>query len=206
MFQIQTGKAPSYLQDLVPSPVQARTRYNLRNSTDIQQPFARLETYAQSYFPAAVRLWNSLPPLTRQANSKNSFKSRYLNYRPRPTTNSLYYYGQRTISVFHARMRIRCSLLKDDLCSNLHVIPSPNCQCLLSVPETPEHYFLKCPFYILERRELLHNLLLIPNISSISDRILLYGDSTLDDQSNLLIYKHVHHFISQTNRFRIYNT
>ena len=31
MFKIQNGFAPTYLQDLVPAPIQARTRYNLRN-------------------------------------------------------------------------------------------------------------------------------------------------------------------------------
>jgi hypothetical protein len=100
-------------------------------------------------------------------------------------------------------MRIGCSFLNDDLCTNLHVIPSPNCQCLLSVPETPEHYFLSCPFYILQRRDLLDKLTGIPNISPINYRLLLYGDTTLDDHSNLQIFKHVHHFITATNRFRI---
>jgi hypothetical protein len=60
MFKIENNLAPTYLQDLVPEPIQAQTRYNLRNRHDLQIPFARLETYSQSFFPAAARLWNSL--------------------------------------------------------------------------------------------------------------------------------------------------
>jgi hypothetical protein len=88
MFKIENNQAPSYLQDLVPEPIQACTRYNLRNRHDLQIPFARHETYSQSFFPAAARLWNSLSLNIRQATTDFTFKNRFLKEFPRPNFNN----------------------------------------------------------------------------------------------------------------------
>jgi hypothetical protein len=111
MFKIVTAKAPVYLQDLLPDRVNARTRYNLRNRGDLQVPFARLEKYSYSFFPSAVRLWNTLPNDIKQANTEYSFKSRYIKKYPRPKTRSYFYQGSRFANVAAAKMRIGCSFL-----------------------------------------------------------------------------------------------
>jgi hypothetical protein len=147
MFKINSGRAPTYLQELIPSPIEARTRYNLRNRNDLQIPFARLETYSQSFFPAAARLWNSLSVQFRQSNTVFSFKSRYLKEYPRPRANKLFYLGNRQAAVIHAKMRIGCSMLNSDLHFNLHVVDNPNCRCLMTKYETAEHFFTTCPWY-----------------------------------------------------------
>ena len=203
MHKIETGKAPTYLQDLIPSPIQARTRYNLRNRHDLQVPFARLESYSNSFFPAAVRLWNSLPDNIRQADTEFAFKYRYLKHFPRPQTKRLYYHGLRKTSVHHAKMRIGCSLLNYDLYHNLHVIQSPNCHCIMAVPETAKHFLLECPWYTAPRTIMYANLINITNLPPICEDMLLYGDPQLDDHTNILIFNQVHHFINQTNRFNI---
>jgi hypothetical protein len=100
-------------------------------------------------------------------------------------------------------MRIGCSLLNNDLHANLHVIESPNCQCLMAIPETTYHFLLECPWFQLPRNQMYANLLNIQNLPPITENLLLYGDPTLDDQTNLLIFKHVHQFIQDTNRFNI---
>jgi hypothetical protein len=201
LFKIEDGHAPSYLQELVPSPIQARTRYNLRNRTDLQVPFARLETYSQSFFPAAARLWNSLPSHIRQADSVYSFKSRYLKEYPRPPPNKLAYYGKRKSAIYHARMRIGCSMLNYDLHFNLHVIDDPNCRCIMSVHETAKHYLTVCPWYTQQRIALYAELFMIPALPPISVDMLLYGNESLGDHTNTQIFKLVHHFINQTHRF-----
>jgi hypothetical protein len=203
MFNINMGYAPSYLQDLSPGQVQARTRYTLRNRNDLQVPFARLETYSHSFFPSAVRQWNALPANIKQASSKGAFKNRYLNQYPRPKPNRLYYSGPRSLNIVHAKLRIGCSLLNYDLFNNLHVIQSPNCLCAMEVPETAKHFLLTCPLYQVPRNTLYSKLLDIQNLPTINENMLLYGDCTLDDQTNLLIFKYVHHFINETNRFNI---
>ena len=76
-------------------------------------------------------------------------------------------------------------MLNSDLHFTLHVVADPNCRCIMAVHETAEHYFTKCPWYTAQRIELYANLIAIPNLSPISINILLYGDVTLDDQSNL---------------------
>jgi hypothetical protein len=203
MYKIETGKAPTYLQDLIPDPIEARTRYNLRNRRDLQVPFARLQTYSQSFYPAAVRQWNSLSRKIKDAPSEDAFKARYLREYPRPKTNHLYYSGTRLLNIIHAKMRIGCSLLNYDLATNLHVIPSPNCLCIMGVPETSKHFLLECPWYTAPRVEMYGVLLNIPNLPTISNELLLYGNPELDDQTNLSIFKNVHHFIKQTKRFNI---
>jgi hypothetical protein len=201
MFKIQNNQAPTYLQDLIPEPIEARTRYNLRNRNDLQVPFARLETYSQSFFPAAARLWNSLRPSIRQASTIFSFKNRYLKDFPRPKTNRLHYYGKRHINIAMAKMRIGCSFLNYDLCNNLHVIQDQNCPCLMGIPETAEQFLTVCPWYMIHRIEMYAKLFDIQNLPTINVELLLNGDPTLDYTTNLSIVTIVHHFISQTSRF-----
>jgi hypothetical protein len=201
LFKIENNLVPSYLSDLIPEPIQARTRYNLRNRNDLQVPFARLETYSQSFFPAAARLWNSLKASTRQAKTVNTFKSHYLKQFPRPTKNSLFNFGPRFSNIAMARMRIGCSPLNSDLCNNLHVTQDENCLCIMGVPETPEHFLTECPRYQIQRVELYANLFNIQNLPQICVKLLLHGDDLLDDPTNLLIFTYVQNFISQTSRF-----
>lgn len=203
MWKICVGQAPIYLQDLLPEQIQARTRYSLRNRADLQVPFARLETYSHSFFPSAVRKWNTLPSNIKQADTQGAFKYRYLKQYPRPKPNRLYYSGTRSLNIAHAKLRIGCSLLNSDLHNNLHVIASPNCFCHLGVPETAKHFLLVCPLYQIPRTSLYVKLLDIPNLPTINETMLLYGVKTLSDQTNLTIFKYVHHFIHETNRFNI---
>ena len=172
-------------------------------SKDLQVPLARLETYSGSFFPAAARLWNSIPPDIRNANTVYSFKSRYLKKYPRPAQNPLYHHGKRAIGVLHAKLRIGCSLLNNDLYSNLHVIDNPNCFCIQNIPETAEHFLLHCPWYTALRTTMLRDLQNLPNIPPISPNLLLFGDRKLDDQTNIKIFTIVHHFIQNSNRFSI---
>jgi hypothetical protein len=168
MFKINSGHAPNYLQELIPSQIQAGTRYNLRNRCDLEVPFACLETYSQSFFPAAARLWNSLSVSIRQANSIYSFKSRYLKEYPRPRSNKLYYHGKRKPAIIHAKLCIGCSPLNYDLHFNLHVIADPNCRCIMAVHETADHFLTMCPWYTAQRIALYAGLFDIPNLSPLS--------------------------------------
>jgi hypothetical protein len=201
MFKITIDKAPQYLQDLIPNPITARTRYTLRNRNDLQVPFARLQTYSESFFPSATRQWNALPIQTRSSASIPTFKTNYLKQFPRPSPIQLYYHGLRAPSVAHARMRIGCSMLNYHLYNNLHVISSPKCHCILNVDETPDHYFTECPWYTFDRRILYAELLNIQNLPPINANLLLFGTTLLDAGANLKIFKLVHHFITKTTRF-----
>jgi hypothetical protein len=55
MYTIVHGTAPVYLIDLVPGLVANRTGYQLRNRQDLDVPPARLNVYANSFYPKATR-------------------------------------------------------------------------------------------------------------------------------------------------------
>ena len=201
MHKIINGLAPQYLQELIPSRIEARTTYNLRNRKNLQVPVARLQCYSQSFFPSATRPWNDLTTETKDSVTKGSFKHKYLNQHPRPTANPLYYRGKRLPAVYHSRMRIGCSGLNSDLHHGLHVVDSPNCtHCNLGVEETAEHFLLKCPKFQTERQMMLNKLQNIQVLDPSVD-ILLQGDPTTNLTTNAETFKHVHDYITMTKRF-----
>ena len=136
LFKIVTGRAPSYLTDILLDLNRPRN-YRLRNCLDIKVPLCRLESYKRSFFPRAIGLWNDLANPTKSADSVESFKQ--LLKGEQKELQVLYYYGQRWPSVHHARMRIGCSKLNYDLHFNLHVVDRPNCECGAKY-ETAEHF------------------------------------------------------------------
>ena len=88
-------------------------------------------------------------------------------------------------------------MLNGHLFSNLSVINSPRCMCGHGY-EDPNHYFLECPVFHLNRVALLLELARFQPIDI--DR-LLYGDSDLPIADNLNIFEAVQKFIRDTGRF-----
>jgi hypothetical protein len=58
----------------VPPLVGANTVYNLRNAENIALPPGNKQGYTNSFFPSAVRLWNSLDRELKNKDSIDSFK------------------------------------------------------------------------------------------------------------------------------------
>jgi hypothetical protein len=89
---------------------------NLRNRLNISQPSYRLSTYRQSYFPTTIKLWNTLDLNLRQLPTLPSFKSKLQQKCFQPKTVPSYFsFGDRYLSVLHARLRNKCSSLNSDL-------------------------------------------------------------------------------------------
>ena len=99
--------APEYLSSLVPPTVGNISQYNLRNETNLQTIPARSQQYYYSFLPSTTRIWNSLPDDTKNSPSAESFKHKLNN-----TTKSPPYYfsGSRLGQIYHARIRLNCSL------------------------------------------------------------------------------------------------
>ena len=192
--------APTYLQDLMPDQVQARTRYNLRNVENRDIPLARISSYSNSFFPAATRQWNNLKETTKQSPTPDSFKRNFLKENPRPKRNLLYYRGSRQNQIIHAKLRLGCSPLNFDLHAKLHVIDSPLCSCDLSEPEIVEHFFFHCPKYTRIRRTMRAGITTLDpqcyNVHSV-----LHGNPNLDEQKNIQLFKIVHQFLDASKRF-----
>jgi hypothetical protein len=199
LYKIKMGKAPSYLRDLLPNNVEARTRYALRNNENMDVPTARIEIYSRSFYPSTARLWNNLPENHRQSPSVASFK--YAQKVLQEKSNPLYYFGERKVSVIHSRLRIRCSVLKAHLFHELHVIDSPLCPCGTGEEEDNEHFFLKCTKFDQARmvmRASWGNLTLCwpPPID-----YLLFGIPDQPHPINIHIFTIVHQYLYDTERF-----
>ncbi len=194
MFKILKNLCPSYLTNLV-SINETDGIYELRNRPSLKIPFARLESFKRSFIPFASRLWNNLSNHIRTVSSVIEFKQLlYLNeHKP----NKLYYFGERFPSIHHARLRIGCSGLNDDLCTKLHVVSDSICECGFPV-ENAEHYFLHCPLYQHEREVLINQLQVHTDVTL---EHILYGNPHLSQTINCEMFYAVHTFIVDTQRF-----
>ena len=131
----------------VPPIVGSTSSYPLRNANDLQIIHANSQLYYNSFLPSAVREWNELPEQTRNSSSLNIFKTRNINLPP-----SYYFTGKTICQIYHARLRTKCSSLRQHLFSK-NLIDSPRCAC--GSVEDNLHFLLVCDQYTDLRRELL---------------------------------------------------
>lgn len=184
---------PFYLSSLIPQPVGATSRYNLRNSDDLQTVDARTSLYYHSFLPSAVRAWNNLPFEARFSESVYSFK-RFLN-KENISVPKYYYMGNRRAQILHTRLRTYCSSLSLDLFMK-NVSDSPLCQC--GSIEDAQHYFFHCGYYQLQRNQLLNA---VSTYIAPSLNLFLFGDLSLSLEVNTFIFEQVQKFIIDTKRF-----
>jgi hypothetical protein len=200
LYKIINGNAPMYLSNIL-DQYQNQNPYNLRSQPTYRQPLSNTTHFSRSFFPYALRLWNSIPTSTRNANSLSIFKSK-LNP-PNPKV-PLFYYGKRWANVHHARLRMRYSALKDDLCNRLHVMKDSICECG-DLMENVEHYIWVCPLHEIARQTLRYNLEKVGfNLTTMlqDTEKILNGDNSLTRNQNLKIFEIFHSFIIATKRFQ----
>ena len=140
MYKALNGQVPSYISDIIPPHIRETTNYPLRNRDNITVPFCRKELFRNSCIPSSVPLWNNLDENIRNSSSFSSFK--YEIKRHNSTIHGVpqhYLYGDRYLSVMHARIRNECSNLNSDLHQNALLV-NPFCNCNLEI-ENAEHYF-----------------------------------------------------------------
>ena len=73
-YKMLNNITPLYLSSLIPQSISNMSRYNLRNSNDLQTFNARSNQYFSSFLPSSVRARNNLSPEERQDELINSFK------------------------------------------------------------------------------------------------------------------------------------
>ena len=196
-YKIINNLVPMYLNDLVPLSVRERTNntYPLRNALNFSIISSRTSLYKNSYFPSTCELWNTLPMTTRTASSFSNFRS--LISKPPPKKPLYYNIGLRANQIYHTRIRLECSSLKDHL-YKAHLVDNPFCECGAS--ETPEHFFLHCPRYAQQRLTYFDRL---PNLNERSlVKCLLSGNSELNEEENKDIFIKVQSYIKATKRFQ----
>ena len=112
-YKMLNNITPLYLSSLVQQSISNISRYNLRNSNDLQTINARSNQYFNSFLPSSIRAWNNLSPEERQHESINSFKC-FLQ-KDITTVPKHYYTGCRKGQILLARLRTNCSSLNFDL-------------------------------------------------------------------------------------------
>ena len=182
-----------YLSSLLPQQVSTVSRYNLRNSIDLQTIITNTTLYYNFFLPSTLKEWNTLPTEVRQLPTHNSLKYRLSQGKRKVPKH--YYYGARKAQILHTRLRTGYSSLNLDVFLK-NITDSPLCR--YGSIENTQHYLFHCRFY-----KALHILLLnsVKICQTPSLNLLLYGDSTLSQMTNNLIFEHVHTFILETERF-----
>ena len=193
-YKMMNSLTPLYLTSLVPQPVSNLSRYNLRNSNDLQSINARTKQYYHSFLPCTVRAWNNLPVETKQSASLQCFKNS-LKKNTETQVPKHYYFGSRRAQILHTRLRTNCSSL------NLHlflknITESPLCRC--GSIENTEHFFLYCRYHQAQPDELIS---VIRPYHVPTTNLFLYGDDNLSEHTNKLIFESVQTFIIGTKRF-----
>ena len=196
LYKIINGLTPGYLHSLIPTNVSSRNTYNVRSKDNISQVHARTSMYSNSFIPAAIRQWNTLPLSVRNSEDLETFQ-RKLN-KDKPKANDLYYFGNRNVNIIHSRIRMGCSQLNQHM-FRIGVTSSPGCACGASLENT-YHYFFVCPLYTNERNTLQLAIMSIPNVSFTLNTA-LNGNSKCSKADNLAIFEAVHKYIVNTGRF-----
>ena len=188
MYNIFYNKSPEYLSNIIPN--RSFTQRSSRQQFTIPSILCRTSNYYNSYFPRAIREWNTLPPHACMLPI-GTFKD---FIRPvKPKTPSYYVHGERMPQLLLSRLRLGCSSLKSDLFRK-GIIDSPYCICS-NVIETANHYFFHCEKYTDLRRQY------ISNLTGVNTEILLHGDPSRSHHQNIEIADSVHHFILLSKRF-----
>ena len=192
-YKMHNNLTPNYLSSLIPQQVEAISRYKLRNAQDIRNVRTSSKVYYDSFLPSTVRQWNNLPTEVRQLTSLNSFK--WFLKKDKPSVPRYYYYGKRKAQILHTRLRIGCSSLNFDLFVR-NISDSPMCRC--GSLENAQHYFFHCNLYNRQRVVLLNS---VANYCTPTVITLLQGNPSLSNDINEQIFKHVHDFIIDSQRF-----
>ena len=95
-------------------------QHNTRRSNNTVYLNCTTFYYQHSFLPSSIKLWNNMPNDSRLNSSKSCFK-RFLN---RNLGNKSYYFniGSRKEQIVFARLRLKCSSLKDHLFQNILLI------------------------------------------------------------------------------------
>ena len=187
------GKTPVYLQNEIPAP--DPNHEHLRSKDDIPK-IRGMVLLENTFIPKTITEWNTLNTETRSSDSSETFCKKITRETEVP---SWYLTGDREANMWHARMRMRCSPLNDDLHSQIHVLENSECACGYK-KENSKHFLLDCPLYNVAREKMLNNLLPLGFKPTKSN--LLFGNSKYSELMNKNAFEIIQTFIRETKRFK----
>lgn len=196
IYKAKHGNLPEYLANIIPITVSESVPYPLRNKNDYITMARRTHIFSNSFIPASTALWNNLDPIIRNSATLNIFKSKLKDKFKPPIVPQHFLNGERSYSVYHARIRNLCSNLNGDLYRN-HLRDSPTCDCGFHT-EDAEHYFFNCCLFRAQRLQLFTATI---TYHPLSTQTLLYGKDDYSADENRLLFTEVQLFIKHSNRF-----
>ena len=146
--------------------------------------------------PSSVPVWGDLGRDVGNITAFGSFESKLISVtEPRGIPN-LCFFGNRYLSIIHARIRNNCSNLNNDLFLN-HLKSDPICPCGTGA-EDAEHFFFKCNRNTDKRTILFRSTIAFHPLNT---NKLLFGDENLNYNDNCSLFASVQLFIQQSGRF-----
>ena len=169
------------------------SRYPLRNSEQYQTIDAKSQLYYNSFLPSTIREWNTLGNTVQSCPSVSSFKKKMSTRQPVP--NYYYLTGSRNEQILHARIRTNCSSLHYTLFSK-NIIQDKFCTC--GEIEDVQHFLFSCARFTAQRQIMLEKVQrhCVPTLN-----VLLYGERSLNSNTNCIIFKAVQEIITHSKRF-----
>ena len=153
---------------------------------------AKSQLYYNSFLPSTIREWNTLGKTVQSCPSVSSFKNMSTR---QPVPNYYYLTGNRNEQILHARIRTNCSSLHYTLFSK-NTIQDKFCTC--GKIEDVQHFLFSCARFIAQRQiklEKFHRHC-VPTLN-----VLLYGEQSLNNHTNCIVFKAVQEFIIHSKRF-----
>ena len=197
-YKMINDLTPTYLTSSVPSTVENTSAYNLRDSQNIRPLLTRTQLYYKYFYRHALENGMKLLLIFETLNIRNS--TSLSSFKQQLNKNNIkvpVYYSpdNRLPHIHHTRLRTKCSSLNQHLHSK-NIIDDPLCAC--GSVETANHFLLESPQYIQARRDMITALsaFCVPSLNN-----LLYGDTTLNNHQNKLIFLTVQKCISDSKRF-----
>ena len=209
MYRFSSNNLPVYLHDEI--PVSTNIGYNLRNQDNIRMPKSKKNYYLKSYIPSSIKIWNETEPDIKHAETENILRSKLLRIYGN-SSNCLFLYGDGKGAINHSRIRMGLSALNAQR-KKYHFIPDGTCQSCDARSEDAMHFFLVCPAYTVQRRQLFqelnHN---VPQViqplnnfsadkkqaKALTNILVIGTGNAASDQS---IFKSVQVFIETSQRF-----
>ena len=115
-YKMKNSFTPEYLNDLVPPLHRDQHSYNTRNSQNLVGIQCRTTYHFNSFIPSTIRIWNNIPSNIKESESIHSFKQALCSLNIENNVPKYYYNtGSRRGQILHARLRMRCSSLKQHL-------------------------------------------------------------------------------------------
>ena len=192
-YKIYHGHSPSTISSLLPHHTRQQSDYNLRNKNQLALHRARTEMLRNSFIPSMTKTWNDLEDSIKYIGSIHDFKSHLRKDDTKPPP--YYYAGDRRSQIYHTRMRMGCSSLRNDL-FNMKIIDRKDCDCGHPT-EDASHYLFSCPNYA-EERIIFQD---IDNGFSHDSKTFLFGDRSKTVKQNTKLFVTICQYIKNTKRF-----